>query len=223
MNKLLKNRIVIAFFSLLLAFVIGFIFYTGTMSSAQKTTVIKITTSVNKGSKITKEMVSTAQVGGYGLESDVATKMDDVVGKYATADFSPGDLILKTKLSDKQLVGDNSLNAMDGSRAAISITVKNLADGMSNKLMAGDIVSCYIIKNDKATLPPELTYVEVLDVGQSTTGDKNETATVTLLAAPKQALLLAEASDTATVHLAFVYRGDSNTTQQFLDKQSEVL
>lgn len=222
MNKLLKNRIAIAIFAMLFAFGAGLWFYVGTTAASQKTNVVKITSEVSKGSLITKEMVVTTQVGGYGLDKDVVKKSEDVVGKYAAADFSPGDLVLSTKLSDNQLTGDTSLDTLDGTRSAISITVKSLADGLSNKLQAGDIVSCYTIKDNKAILPPELTYVEVLDADESSNSNSN-TSTITLLATQKQATLLAQYNETSVIHLALVYRGNAATAQQFLDKQDEVL
>ena len=222
MNKLLKNRIAIAILAMLFAFGSGLWFYMGVTASAQKTNVVKITADVPKGSLITKDMIVTTQVGGYGLDKDVVKKTEDVVGKYATADFAPGDLVLSTKLSDNQLTGDTSLDTLDGTRSAISIAVKSLADGLSNKLQAGDIVSCYTISNNQAILPPELTYVEILDADESSNSNTN-TSTVTLLATQKQATLLAQYSETSVIHLALVYRGDSATAQQFLDKQDEVL
>lgn len=221
MNKLLKNRIAIAILAMLFAFGSGLWFYMGVTASAQKTNVVKITAEVSKGSLITKDMIITTQVGGYGLDKDVVKKSEDVVGKYAAADFSPGDLVLSTKLSDNQLTGDTSLDTLDGTRSAISIAVKSLADGLSNKLQAGDIVSCYTIKDNKAILPPELTYVEVLDADES--NSNSNTSTVTLLATQEQATLLAQYSETSVIHLALVYRGNAATAQQFLDKQDEVL
>lgn len=233
MNKILKNRFVIAAIAILLALLCSGIFYAVVSSSADTTEVIKIKTNVSKGAEITSDMIETTKVGGYNLSDNVVTKESDVIGKYALADFSPGDLILADKITDNSLVQEDSLDTLNGSKVAISITIQDFADGLSDKLMGGDIVSCIVTTSDKkTTIPAELTYVEVVSVtdengidkeSSQTTADSDNMATVTLLATPKQAALLSNYEQTAEIQLALVYRGDSNTANQFIAKQDEVL
>ena len=231
--KLLKNRFVIAVLAILLALIFSGIFYAISISSADTTDVVKITNPVSKGEMITTDDIEVVEVGGYNLSDGVITKENDVVGKYALADFSTGDLILNSKVTDDPLAQENGLDSLDGSKVAISITIQDFADGLSDKLMAGDIVSCIVTTQDKKTIiPPELTYVEVMSVTAENGVDKQSAekaeedenmATVTLLATPRQATLLSKYEQTAEIQLALVYRGDSNNANQFLAKQDEVL
>ena len=231
--KLLKNRFVIAVLAILLALIFSGIFYAISISSADTTDVVKITNPVSKGEMITTDDIEVVEVGGYNLSDGVITKENYVVGKYALADFSTGDLILNSKVTDDPLAQENGLDSLDGSKVAISITIQDFADGLSDKLMAGDIVSCIVTTQDKKTIiPPELTYVEVMSVTAENGVDKQSAekaeedenmATVTLLATPRQATLLSNYEQTAEIQLALVYRGDSNNANQFLAKQDEVL
>ena len=229
--KILKNRVFLALICAILA-VSCVLAYAGSVRSEAKTEqVVRFTCNVTKGEKITDGMVETATVGGYNLSPGLVSSKSAVVGKFADADFSKGDLIMASKVSGTVRNLSGRLSQLDGNRAAFSVTVKDFSDAVSDKLRAGDIVS--VIKNDKtgAAIPPELTYVEVMavtdskgvDKQQTDSGEEKETVkTVTLLVTPAQAVQLAGYEDNGEIHFALVYRGDSKTAQRFLDKQSEV-
>lgn len=231
--KILKNRIFLALVCGILA-VLCVLGYAGSVrSEAQTAQVVRFTCSAAKGDRITDDMVETVTVGAYHLASGLETSKDAVVGKYAAADFVKGDLIPAEKLTDTLENAPDALSTLDGTRLAFSVTVKEFSDGLSDKLRGGDIVSVIAAgENGSAVIPPELTYVEVLavtdgtgvDKQKSDTGEEKETVkTVTLLATPAQAVKLAGYEDSAEIHFALVYRGDSETAQKFLDKESEVL
>lgn len=232
MTKLLKNRVVLAAVSIVLALVLATMFYLSVGSTADKQEVVTITEEVPAGTQIEDSMVKITEVGGYGLAENAATDKSQVVGKYALADFAPGDLILESKVSDSILDSSDMLRSLDGSHTAISVGINDFADGLSDKLMTGDIVSCIITDDQSTFIPPELTYVQVLAVtdasgvdqqSEQKTEDSENMATVTLLATPEQAQLLAGYDENAVIHFSLVYRGDEQTAQQFLDAQSGVL
>ena len=55
-------------------------------------------------------------------------------------------------------------------------------------------------------------------------GEEQELAsTITVLATPEQARLLAELEQTGKLHAALVFRGDSTQAEKFLDEQQKVL
>ncbi len=86
-----------------------------------------------------------------------------------------GDYILASKLSEKPLAEFEYLNDLDGTKVAMSITIKSFCCGLSGKLEAGDIVTLISANYDnlgKATIPPELQYVKVLAVTAETGDDK---------------------------------------------------
>ena len=183
------------------------------------------------------------EVGGYNLPETVMKKADSVVGKYAKADLAPGDYVLSSKLSDAPAAENAYLSCLDGTKEAISVSIKNLAEGLSGKLAAGDIVSVIAPdykKQGSTVIPPELTYVEVIGVTASSGSDTDQTkpesgksdsedeekqlpATVTLLATSDQAKILAELESEGSIHLSLVYRGNKDKADEFLVTQDKLL
>ena len=84
-------------------------------------------------------------------------------GLYATADLSQGDYILASKTSAVPVSSDVALNSIPSGKVAISLTVKTLASGLSDKLQPNDIIRVYHFL-DAAEEVPELRFVRVLSV-----------------------------------------------------------
>ena len=59
---------------------------------------------VEFGSKITSDKVTTKTISISALSSTMVTSVDDVVGKYASADLFKGDYFYKGKLSIKRVI-----------------------------------------------------------------------------------------------------------------------
>ncbi|QNK39975.1 Flp pilus assembly protein CpaB [Caproicibacter fermentans] len=242
--KLLKNRTALGavciVLSLLICFALTPLF---NQSVSRKTAVVRVVKDIQSGEQITKDMVQTVEVGGYNLPETVMKKADSVVGKYAKADLAPGDYVLSAKLSDAPVAENAYLSSLDGTKEAISVSIKNLAEGLSGKLAAGDIVSVIAPdykKQGSTVIPPELTYVEVIGVtassgndtdqtktesGKSDSGDEEKQlpATVTLLATSNQAKILAELESEGSIHLSLVYRGGKDKADEFLATQDKLL
>jgi pilus assembly protein CpaB len=199
--------------------------------------IARMVKDVRQGEMITPDMVTMVKVGGHNLPASVIKQTESVIGKYARHDMQSGDYILAGKLSDFPLAEFVYLQELDGTRVAISVTIKSFASGLSGKLEAGDIVS--IIASDvgdfRQTLaPPELRYVRVLAVtdgkgydkeysDNSTDEEKALPATVTLLVLPEQALILAELEATGRIHCALVYRGSQETADEFIQIQEDFI
>ena len=128
--------------------------------------------------------------------------------------------ILAAKLSDAPAAENAYLYNLDGTKQAISVTIKSFATGLSGKLQSGDIVSVIVAdypEDGKTTIPAELQYVEIISVtastgydantGEATEEEKELPSTVTFLVLPEQAKVLAELEQVAKLHLALVYRG----------------
>ena len=195
-----------------------------------------MTKDIQAGELITKDMVATAEVGSYNLPSGLMTVKDNVVGKYAKADFAVGDYILAAKLSDAPAAENAYLYNLDGTKQAISVTIKSFATGLSGKLQSGDIVSVIVAdypEDGETTIPAELQYVEIISVTASTgydantgeaKGDEKELpSTVTFLVLPEQAKVLAELEQVAKLHLALVYRGTTDGARQFIEAQDALV
>jgi len=202
-----------------------------------KVDVVKVTSHVEKGQKITKEMVRIEKVGKYNLAETYATNIDQVVGKYATQEFYDGEYIWKAKLKVNPLANDEYLSELDGKKGAISITVQSLAAGLSGKLLSGDIVSVIATNDEETYIPSELKYVKVLactclngeDVNEDSRNESQEDEksniadTITFLADKYQAQRLANLEASQKVHIELVYRGSEENCNKFLKQQEKII
>ena len=236
--KLLKNRTVLGILCIVLSLVICFLVTPMfNRSISQKTEIVRVQKDIRAGDEITEDKVQMVEVGGYNLPMDVITDLESVVGTYATADLLPGDFVLHSKISSQPPGADTYLYQLDGSRQAISVTVKSFAAGLSGKVRSGDIVSILAPdyrKMGETVIPQELQYIQVLAVTASTGVDANTgtedkekekslPATLTLLATPIQCRVLAELEAEGNLHAALVYRGKDETARQFIEAQEQLL
>ena len=234
--SIFKNRTVIGVICILLALVICFgITPLFNQSISQKAEIVRVTKDIHAGELITKDMVTTAEVGSYNLPSGLMTAKDNVVGKYAKADLAVGDYILAAKLSDAPAAENAYLYNLDGTKQAISVTIKSFATGLSGKLESGDIVTVIVADyqgKGETAIPPELQYVEVISVTASSGYDANTgevvdekelPSTVTLLVTTEQAKVLAELEQDSELHLALVYRGTPENAAKFIAAQDALI
>ena len=235
----LKNRTIIGLLCIVLSLVICFAItplFNRTIS--EKAEIVRVTREIRIGDEITKDMVKPVEMGGYNLPEGVVRSVDEVIGKYASADLVPGDYIIRTKVAEEPAAENAYLYNLNGEKQAISISVKAFANGLSRKLMSGDIVSVIAPdyrKQGSTVIPPELQYVEVIAVTANSgydanTGERSEEdsekelpGTVTLLVTPVQSRVLAELEADGKLHLSLVYRGTKENSKQFIQAQEEVL
>lgn len=194
-----------------------------------------MTMDIKEGDEITAEMVQTVEVGAYNLPQNLMTDKKEVVGKYATADLAAGDYILSSKLSAVPAAENAYLYNLDGTKQAISVTIKSFAVGLSGKLESGDIVTVIVADyqgKGETAIPPELQYVEVISVTASSGYDANTgevvdekelPSTVTLLVTTEQAKVLAELEQDSELHLALVYRGTPENAAKFIAAQDALI
>lgn len=235
----LKNRTVVGIICILLSLLICFgVTPLFNKAVSQKTEIVRVTKEIKVGDEITKDMVQITEVGGYGLPENVIRQTETVVGKYAIADLSVGDYILNTKLSDTPAAENAYLYNLDGTKQAMSVTIKSFSNGLSGKLQSGDIVSVIAADYKKqgiTVIPPELKYVEVISVtassgydantGEAPAEDEDERelpSTVTLLVSAEQSKVLAELEADGKLHLSLVYRGQPENTAKFTEMQDKV-
>jgi pilus assembly protein CpaB len=236
--SIFKNRTVIGVICILLALVICFgITPLFNKSISQKTEIVRVAKAVSAGDQVTADMVQTVEVGSYNLPANVYHDAASVVGKYAVTDLAAGDYILPSKLSDSPATENSYLYTLDGTKQAMSVTIKSFATGLSGKLKSGDIVSVLVAdyqETGKTVTPPELQYVEIISVtastgydantGEATTEDEKELpSTVTVLVRHEQAQVLAGLEQDAKIHLTLIYRGTQDNAQKFIDTQDALI
>ena len=231
----LNNRFIFGILSLVLAAVIAFVALpTIARQTNGKTEIVRITQPVLKGEQVTKENAEVVEVGGYNLPANVAHSLDDVEGLYVTADLAAGDYILTSKVSSVPVSSDVALNDIPSGKVAISLTVKTLASGLSDKLQPNDIVRIYHFL-ETAEEVPELRFVKVLSVTDSDginvdntkepTEDEEpqQSATITVLASPEQARIITELENDGVAHVALISRNNDQLAEELLAEQDKTL
>lgn len=237
--QIFKNRTVIGVACILLSLIICFaVTPLFNRSISEKAQIVRVVKEIKAGEKITASHVKVVEVGGYNLPENVVKDLDAVAGRYAAADLAPGDYILSSKTTAEPPAENAYLYSLNGEKQAMSVTVKTFANGLSGKLMSGDIVSIIAPdykKQGVTVIPPELQYVEVIAVtagsgydtntGEEADGEEERElpTTVTLLVRPEQSRILAELEADGKLHISLVYRGDRKNAGKFIEAQEAVL
>lgn len=229
----MKNRTIIGIVCIVLALVVTFaVAPLVNKLSDSRTDIVRLKNDIVQGHMIQESDIEVVTVGSTGLPTNIITKKEAVVGKFAACDLKANTDLLRSMISDKSDSADDVFHTLDGTKQAISITISSFAGGLSGKLENGDIVSLVIFENEtnKATIPGGLTYVKVITTTTAEGFDKDELTpnedgtyelptTLTLLVNPTQAKMLVEYENRGVIHADLVYRGDSKTAQKFLDAQ----
>lgn len=236
-----KNRTVIGLGCIILSLILcfGLAPLLSSMARAQ-TEIVRIADTVKKGEAITSDKLETVKVGAYNLPDKIAKSKDEVIGKYAVAELQKGDYILSGKLSAAPLSEFEYLSELDGTKQAMSITIKSFAAGLSGKLEPGDIISLISADSGNTGItkaPPELQCVKVLAVTLGTGADKEYKpvkekseagddekklpSTITLLVNSDQAKVLAGLEQNGNLHATLVYRGAKASADKFLAMQDQ--
>ena len=230
-----NNRLIFGVLSIVLAAAIAFVALpTISKQTNGKTEIVRVVQPVLKGVAITDKDIQTVEVGGYNLPQNIARTPEDVVGKYATADLMTGDYVLSTKISMTPISSDIALSSIPSGKVAISLTVKTLASGLSDKLQPGDIIRIYHFM-DEAKDIPELQFVKVLSVTDAkgvnvdnakeltAEEEKQQSATITVLASPEQARIITGLENDGMAHVALISRGSENLADELLKAQDTML
>ena len=229
----MKNRTIIGIVCIVLALVVTFaVAPLVNKLSDSRTDIVRLKSDIAQGHMIQESDIEVVTVGSTGLPTDIITKKEAVVGKFAACDLKANTDLLQSMISDKSDSADDVFHTLDGKKQAISITISSFAGGLSGKLENGDIVSLVVFENEtnEATIPGGLTYVKVITTTTAEGFDKDELTpnedgtyelptTLTLLVNPTQAKMLVEYENRGVIHADLVYRGDSKTAQKFLDAQ----
>ena len=236
----MNNRFIYGILSIVLAAIIAFIAIPAVTSRTSSTCeIVRMKNMVTRGTPITVEDIELVEVGGFNLPDTVARRFADVIGTYAASNLYPGDYILPDKVSNVPLSSDLALNEIPDGKVAISITTQTLATGLSDKLQDGDIIRLYHYDDENILEPvtdiPELRFVKVLSVTDAkgldidyTTPPKEDeerqqTANITVLATPEQAMLLTRYENEGILHVALISRGSEKLSAELLSRQDDIL
>ena len=134
----MKNRTLIGLLCIVLAVLVTFVVspVVNKMSEG-KTDAVRFTKDISQGAQISDKDIEIAKLTRSSLPQGFFAKKADVVGKFANADLFQGDVATAKKLTTDANNTVNVLNALTGSKVAMSITIKSFANGLSAKLMGG--------------------------------------------------------------------------------------
>lgn len=215
--KIFQNKIVVGVICIVIASILAFFFLPSISKSKSNTEKIyAVKNTIAEGTLIEESMLTEKEVGSYGLPQSIIKDKDKIVGKYASCDIAPDDLILSSKLSD--YAANQKLDkVMSEGKMLVTVSLDSVASAVGNHLKSGDIISIVGYANDTVVVYEELKQLEVYSIENENAEkledvENNEEAehlasTVTLIANQTQAEKLIQAEYSGKVHAVFVKRG----------------
>jgi len=201
-----------------------------------KQNVVVLKSPVLQGQQLTSEMLSVITMGSYNLPENTITDPKTVIGKFAVSELYAGSLVFPNMLTESVKTSDSILRSLKDNERAMSVTIKDFANGFSGKLITGDIIKIVSVDDEKAAhIFAELEFVEVLTTTSSNGADNmrrsptpNEDGEISLpvtitviLQDDLQAIRLAECENTS-LHAIFVSRDESKKSN-LLNWQMEII
>ncbi len=158
MLKIFKSKTFIGIICLLLAAVIAFLllprFY-----AARSTvrSVVRVSKDVPAGTMLTADMLSTAEVGAYGLSEKTVANVGDAVGFVALDNLYAGEYLWSDRIAtaeDYKAKLSEKTKGLSGSNCLVTIEFPTASAGIASVLRAGNIVDVYehVEGEDRATL-----------------------------------------------------------------------
>ena len=162
--KIFQNKIVVGVICIVIAAILAFFFLPSISKSKSNTEKIyAVKNAVAEGTKIEESMLVEKEVGSYGLPQSIIKDKDKIVGKYASCDITPDDLILSSKLSD--YAANQKLDkVMSQGNMLVTVSLDSVASAVGNHLKSGDIISIVGYANDAVVVYEELKALEVYSV-----------------------------------------------------------
>ena len=147
MTKLIQNKLFIGILCIVLAAAVAFLilprFY---QSQAATENVVRVTQDIPAGTVITGAMVTTSEVGSYGLASDVLRTEEGVVGMVASENMYAGEYLTDKRLMTEEAYQEAQLNSskgLSGGMCLITIEVPSSSAGVAGVLRTGDTADVY--------------------------------------------------------------------------------
>ena len=162
--KIFQNKIVVGVICIVISAILAFFFLPSISKSKSNTEKIyAVKNAVAEGTKIEESMLVEKEVGSYGLPQSIIKDKDKIVGKYASCDITPDDLILSSKLSD--YAANQKLDkVMSQGNLLVTVSLDSVASAVGNHLKSGDIISIVGYANDAVVVYEELKALEVYSI-----------------------------------------------------------
>ena len=215
--KIFQNKIIVGTMCIVISAILAFFFLPAISKSKSITEKIYVLkNAVAEGTKIEESMLAEKEVGSFGLPVSLIKDKDKIVGRYASCNITPDDLILSSKISD-YAANQRLDKVMSEGKMLVTVSLDSVASAVGNHLKSGDIIAVIGYANDTVVAYEELKELEIYSVENENAEkledvENNEEAehlasTVTLIANQVQAEKLIQAEYSGKVHAVFVKRG----------------
>lgn len=241
-----KNRVFIGVISIIVAIILCLVVSPLLSTQLNETKIIyRVNQDVSRGATLSSDMFDRVEIAGEIPANSVTTEAE--TEGYAACDLVQGTQLLQSMVAESPIVGDEYLEELDTDEVAVAINVFSTDASVGNKLNSGDIVSLAYYdeqKNEKdgevdlskvkATIPKELTYVEVSAIvssssndikeasGTSNSEDDNTIATVIVRVNREQAERIIALESKTNLYFVLQYRGNEEQKAVYLKEQAKV-
>ena len=145
MLRIFKNKWFISTVCLMLAAILAFMVLPQVYKAQSSTaSIVELKQNVNYGTVITDDMLTSVEVGAYGLPSNVIKDKSEITGFVAGSTMYAGEYLWKDRFitSEAYKEAKNNLGLSDGTYL-ITIGLPTASSGVAGVLRAGDCVDVY--------------------------------------------------------------------------------
>ncbi len=149
MAKQNRGRLLIGLLCLVIAAAVAFFLLPRLFASQSETeNVIRVATDIPAGTVITKDMITTSDVGSYGLSSDVIRDEAEAIGMVAAEPLYTGEYLNGRRLvTEEEYAGSkSSLAQLPAGMNVVTIEIPGSSAGVAGVLRSGDQVDVYEYK-----------------------------------------------------------------------------
>ena len=145
MQKILKNKLFISTACLVLAAVLSFVLLPKIYEDETATAnVLVLNQTVAEGTEITENLLTTAEVGAFGLSGAVATDKEQVIGMVATSTIYEGEYLTKNRLvSAEEYDNSGHGTALEFGEFLLTLKLPSTSAGLAGVLRGGALVDVY--------------------------------------------------------------------------------
>ena len=151
MRKIFKNKLFISTACLVLAAVLSFVLLPKIYEEETATAnVLVLNQTVAEGTEITEKLLSTAEVGAFGLSGAVATDKEQVIGMVATSTIYEGEYLTKNRLVTAEEYKKSVSGAVlaDG-QFLLALKIPSTSSGLAGQLRGAALVDVYTTVDDE--------------------------------------------------------------------------
>ena len=145
--RLFRSKLFWGVICIALAAVIAFMVLPMFFKEQSKTaTVLKLSRDVPRGTVLTKAMLTSTEVGAYGLPEQFLSKEEDAAGMVAADDLYAGEFVWKDRLISEEAykkIAAGQSKGLSGGSCLVTLELPTASSGVASILRSGDTVDVY--------------------------------------------------------------------------------